>query len=118
MNLAKVIGTTTATIKHASLNGWRMLVVQPLLVDGGNDGEPVIAVDNMGSGIGDGNRHNHEDLPIVLAGRGGGTITTGRRISYARNTPICNLYTELLHRMDCDVASFGDSTGSLPGLVS
>lgn len=71
----------------------------------------------LGSGIGDGNRHNHEDLPIVLAGRGGGTIATGRRINYARNTPICNLYTELLHRMDCDVESFGDSTGSLAGLV-
>lgn len=53
MNLARVIGTTTATIKHTALDGWRMLVVQPLLVDGGNDGEPLIAVDNMGSGVGE-----------------------------------------------------------------
>lgn len=53
MNLAKVIGTTTATIKHTALNGWRMLVVQPLLVDGGNDGSPLVAVDHLGSGIGD-----------------------------------------------------------------
>lgn len=72
----------------------------------------------FGSGIGDGNRHNHEDLPIVFAGRGGGTIETGRLLGYPRNTPICNLYMELLNRMDCDVASFGDSTGSLPGLVA
>ena len=53
MNLAKVIGTTTATIKHTALNGWRMLVVQPLLVDGGNDGTPLVAVDHLGSGLGD-----------------------------------------------------------------
>ncbi len=53
MNLARVIGTTTATIKHASLNGWTMLVVQPLLVDGGNDGEPLVAIDHLGSGVGD-----------------------------------------------------------------
>ena len=31
-----------------------------------------------GSGIGDGNRHNHDDLPVIVAGRGGGTITPGR----------------------------------------
>ena len=36
-----------------------------------------------GSGIGDGNRHNHDDLPILLAGKGGGTIKTGRHVSYA-----------------------------------
>jgi len=53
MHLARVIGNTTATIKHAALDGWRMLVVQPLLVDGGNDGEPLIAVDDLGSGVGE-----------------------------------------------------------------
>ncbi len=53
MNRAKVIGTTTATIKHDALNGWTMLVVQPLLVDGGDDGTPLVAIDNLGSGIGD-----------------------------------------------------------------
>ena len=53
MNLAKVIGTTTATVKHPSLNGWRMLVVQPLLVDGGEDGEPLVAVDDLGSRVGE-----------------------------------------------------------------
>ena len=75
MNRAKVIGTTTATIKHASLNGWRMLVVQPLLVDGGNDGEPVIAVDNMGSGIGD-------DVIITSDGKAVGEAMG------TRNTPV------------------------------
>lgn len=70
----------------------------------------------FGSGISDGNRHNHENLPIVLAGRGGGTIDTGRLVQYERNTPLCNLYVALLERMGCDVASFGDSTGPLKAL--
>ena len=69
-----------------------------------------------GSGIGDGNRHNHEDLPILLAGRGGGTIDTGRLIEYPKETPLCNLYVSLLERMGCDVAEFGDSTGPLAQL--
>jgi hypothetical protein len=69
-----------------------------------------------GSGISDGNRHNHEDLPILLAGRGGGTIDTGRLIEYPGETPLCNLYLALLERMGCDVAAFGDSTGPLAGL--
>lgn len=52
MNLATVIGHATATVKHPSLNGWRMLVVQPLGADGGPDGEPVIAIDEFNSRLG------------------------------------------------------------------
>lgn len=52
MNLAAVIGTATATVKHPSLNGWRMLVVQPLTADGGEDGEPLLAIDNLGARLG------------------------------------------------------------------
>lgn len=66
-----------------------------------------------GSGISDGNRHNHEDLPIVLAGGGAGTIATGSLVRYPRDTPLCNLYVSLLERMGCDVGSFGDSTAPL-----
>jgi len=53
MNLARVIGTTTATVKHSSLDGWRMLVVQPLLAGGGSDGDPLVAIDDLGSRVGD-----------------------------------------------------------------
>ena len=44
-----------------------------------------------GSGISDGNRHNHDDLPVLLAGKGGGTIKTGRHIKYSPQ-PLNNLY--------------------------
>jgi uncharacterized protein DUF1552 len=68
-----------------------------------------------GSGIGDGNRHNHDDLPIVLAGKGGGTIECGRHLVYPRrdDTPLMNLYLALFERMGAPAKSFGDSTGVL-----
>jgi hypothetical protein len=69
-----------------------------------------------GSGISDGNRHNHNNLPILLAGRGSGTITTGRHIKYEKQTPLNNLYLSLLDRMGTPVDSLGDSTARLPGL--
>jgi hypothetical protein len=70
-----------------------------------------------GSGNSDGNRHNHDDLPVLLAGKGCGTIRSGRHLRYAQNTPLNNLWLSLLDRMDCNVASLGDSTGRLPGLM-
>jgi hypothetical protein len=69
-----------------------------------------------GSGIGDGNRHNHDDLPILLAGRGGGTIQAGRHLRFARETPLTNLYLAMLDRFGCPTDKLGDSTGRLTGL--
>jgi len=69
-----------------------------------------------GSGNGDGALHNHDELPIVLAGKAGGAVTPGRHLRYARNTPICNLYLEMMDRMDVQCDSFGDSTGRLRNL--
>lgn len=70
-----------------------------------------------GSGISDGNKHNNENLPIVLAGSGGGTIDTGRHVKYTRETPLTNLFVEMLDRVGVQADRFGDSTGPLPGLV-
>jgi hypothetical protein len=69
-----------------------------------------------GSGISDGDRHNHDDLPILLAGKGGGTVKTGRHLRYHRDTPLMNLYLSMLDRMGVEVPSFGDSTGRLTSL--
>jgi Protein of unknown function (DUF1552) len=69
-----------------------------------------------GSGISDGNRHNHNELPILMAGSGGGTLKTGRHIRYAKETPLMNLYLNMLDRMDIHVDSFGDSKGRLASL--
>ena len=71
-----------------------------------------------GAGIGDGNRHNHDALPVLLAGRGGGTITPGRHVRYGENTPLCNLYVSMLDRMGVPTPRFGDSTGPLGELTA
>ena len=69
-----------------------------------------------GSGIGDGNAHNHDNLPIVLLGRGGGTIAAGHHRRYADETPLTNLYLSLLERVGAAVPTLGDSTGPLTDL--
>jgi len=70
-----------------------------------------------GSGNGDGNRHNHDELPILLAGKAGGSLRSGRHVRYTRNTPLCNLYLEMLDRMGVRQDRFGDSTGRLAQLT-
>ena len=70
-----------------------------------------------GSGLSDGNRHNYENLPILLAGRGGGTIDPGRHIRYDRETPACDLLVSMVDRMGERADLFGDSTGRLKHLV-
>lgn len=67
--------------------------------------------------ISDGNRHNHDELPIILAGRGGGTIQTGRHVKYGPKTPMTNLFLCMLDRMGCPAEKFGDSTGKLDQLI-
>jgi hypothetical protein len=69
-----------------------------------------------GSGISDGNKHNHDDLPILVAGGAGGTLTGGRHLQFKEKTPLCNLYVDMLQRAGIHKDSFGDSTGRLVGL--
>lgn len=69
-----------------------------------------------GAGISDGNRHNHDDLPVLVAGKGGGTVQTGRHITYKDFTPMNNLYVSMLDRVGVKIDSLGDSTGKLDGL--
>jgi hypothetical protein len=71
----------------------------------------------LGGTIKDGNRHTEENLPLLLAGRGKGTIRPGRRLRAEKKTPLCNLYVSLLDRMGIKVEKFGDSTGALQGLA-
>ena len=69
-----------------------------------------------GSGLGDGDRHDHKDLPILLAGKGGGTLRPGRHVRYPGGTPLTNLWLSLLERAGAATKSLGDSTGPLKGL--
>jgi hypothetical protein len=69
-----------------------------------------------GAGLSDGNRHTHEDLPTLIAGKAGGYIKTGRHITYRRETPMSNLFLTMMDRMGVRVDHFGDATGRLTGL--
>jgi hypothetical protein len=69
-----------------------------------------------GAGLADGNAHLHEDLPTIIAGKGGNYIRTGRRVVYRKETPMCNLFLTMMDRMGVHVENFGDSTGRLEGL--
>jgi hypothetical protein len=70
----------------------------------------------FGCGIKCGNLHLEHNLPIAVAGGGKGTLKQGRRLRFAPETPLCNLYLSMLHRMGVEEKSFGDSTGTLPEL--
>ena len=66
-----------------------------------------------GSGFSDGNAHDHANLPVVLAGRGCGTVRPGRLVRYPKETPMANLFVAMLDRMGVPVESLGDSNGEL-----
>ena len=69
-----------------------------------------------GGAIADGNRHTHANLPVILAGSGGGKFTTGRFLK-VEDKPMSNLYVEMLNRFGVATESFGDSTGRLEELL-
>jgi hypothetical protein len=83
------------------------------------DGDASLLDNSMilyGSGLGDGNAHNHDNLPILVAGRGGGTIRANRHVRFDKETPLNNLFLSMLDRAGSPVESLGDSTGRLAGL--
>ena len=69
-----------------------------------------------GSCIADGNSHDHDHLPILVAGHGSGTIRPGRHIAYPDMTPLNDLWLSLLDRVNVKIESLGDSDGRLPHL--
>jgi hypothetical protein len=71
----------------------------------------------FGAGISDGNRHNHDDLPILMAGKGGGSIRTGRHVVFPKDTPLTNLFITMLDKVGVNVEKLGDSSGKLQGLL-
>ncbi len=66
-----------------------------------------------GSAISDGNKHLHENLPILLAGRGGGAVSSGRHVRVDEKTPLTNVYRSMLDSVGVRTEKIGDSTGTL-----
>jgi ethanolamine utilization protein EutN len=74
MQIGVVVGQATSTVKHPSLNGWRLLLVQPLTADGKEDGEPLLAIDSLGARAAD---------RVILSNDGAGA----RELVGVRNSP-------------------------------
>jgi hypothetical protein len=84
------------------------------------DGDGTVLDHSMilyGSGLSDSNRHLHENLPILLFGRGDGSLKTGRHVVYDKPVPMTNLYLTMLDRMGVKAESIGDSTGKVEHLT-
>ncbi len=81
------------------------------------DGSGQSVLDNsmilLAGGMRDGNAHSPYNLPVVLGGKGGGTIKTGKHRRFAEKTPLCNLHLAMLRRAGISATRFGDSTGEL-----
>jgi len=75
MQNALVLGNATSTVKHPSMEGWKLLVVQPLGKDDTHDGFPALAVDTIGAGKGD---------TVIISSDGKYT----RKLIGADNTPV------------------------------
>jgi hypothetical protein len=69
-----------------------------------------------GSGLSDGNRHTHDDLPVLMVGRGG-EFKLGTHLAYPQGTPMTNFYLTLLDKMGVQTEKLGDSTGAIEGLA-
>jgi hypothetical protein len=69
-----------------------------------------------GSGMGNPNRHDHDNLPILVAGGAAGRMRGGRHIRYARPTPLANLHLTLLDKVGVRIDSFADSRGQVEEL--
>ncbi|HKX46337.1 MAG TPA: DUF1552 domain-containing protein, partial [Planctomycetota bacterium] len=69
-----------------------------------------------GSGIADGNAHDHHDLPILVCGGGNGTLGAGRHVRYPAETPLNDLHVALLGKVGAPAVPFGDARGALDGI--
>jgi hypothetical protein len=104
--------------KFAVLNRYHVSLLAGLLtkLDSLPDGDGSLLDHSLvlyGSGMSDGNEHNHSPLPILLAGRAGGTLEGGRHLRHDPSTSMSNLLLAVLGKLGIERESFGDSSGPL-----
>ncbi len=86
-------------------------------MDGIQEADGTSLLDNTfftyGSGLGDGSTHQYNDLPIIVAGSGGGTFKTGLHINMPEGTPLANLWLTQARGMGLELERFADSTSEI-----
>ncbi|MCA9190789.1 MAG: DUF1552 domain-containing protein [Planctomycetales bacterium] len=106
---------------HISMLAYMVEKMLSIQESGGNN-----LLDNtmilFGSGISDGDRHDHVNLPVIVLGKGGRSaqgskLNSGRHYLCRPETPMCNLLLSMLQQADVPVSRFGDSTEPLPGFL-
>ena len=105
-------------LQYQLINAWHMEQLAYFLekLKSIPEGEGTMLDHSMvmyGSGLRDGNRHAEENLPVLLAGKGGGQIKPGRHIIFKEETPLANLYQTMAQIMGVDADGFADGTGVL-----
>jgi hypothetical protein len=108
--------------QYQIINRWHIEQYAYLLnrLDSMREGESTVLDNSMilfASALSDGQRHDMHNLPLVLAGRGGGRIDSGRHLVFSKDSPLANLYVSMLDAFGTPVPRFADSTGHLPGLL-
>ena len=114
-------GKAVKRARYQKINQWHVAQYAYLLgkLRGYKEGDATVLDNSMvlfGAGMSDGNKHSPRDLPLVLAGRGGGTLQTGRHLDYGADHPMANLHVSVMNRMGVKTDRFADSTGELAGL--
>lgn len=104
--------------QYQRINRWHVESFARMLskMDSIQEGDRTLLDNSLimfGSSFSDGNRHDPDNLPILLAGSGGDKIATGQHIAADGQVPLCNLYLTLLKQNGMDLKSFGDSTQEL-----
>ncbi len=111
----KIAKITKINEVHVKLFSYLLDKLKATPDDGSNLLENSLLV--YGSSISDGNLHTHHDLPIVLAGGGGGTVKGNRHVMYPKETPLNNLLLSMLEKAGVAAEKLGDSTGKLDCLA-
>lgn len=111
-------GSAEKKAKIARINQWHMEYFAGFLqkLNSMREGPSSVLDNSMivcGGAIGDGDAHNHDNLPVLVCGRGGGVLQPGRHAQYSKETPMTNLFLTLSEHMGAKLDRIGDSTGKL-----
>lgn len=107
--------------RYQRINQWHVAQCAYLLekLRGYREGDQSVLDNSMvlfGAGMSDGNAHSPRNLPLILAGGGGGSLNPGRHLVFEKDHPMANLHVALLKRMGVQPEQWADSTGELAGL--
>jgi len=110
-------------VQYERINKWHIEQVAYFLnkmksIPEGNSNMLDNSMVMFGSGLSDGNRHSPYNLPILLAGGGGGKIKGGQNLVFEKNTPLANLYLTMGQIMGLEMDCFADANSIIPEILA